>query len=31
MHKLFGLFIGFLFGFGCYFANRYVKKNKDKE
>lgn len=31
MEKLLGLLLGFIFGFSCYFANRYVKKNKDKE
>lgn len=31
MEKILGLFIGFIFGFSCYFANRFVKKNKIKE
>lgn len=31
MEKLIGLLLGFIFGSSCYFANIYVKKNKDKE
>lgn len=31
MESLLGLLIGFLFGFSCYYANSYVKKNKNRE
>ena len=31
MDSLIGLMIGAIFGIGCYYANKYVKKNKDKD
>lgn len=31
MDSLIGLMIGAIFGIGCYYANRCIKKNKSKE